>query len=140
MNSIEKRMTKEFGVLVTKTDDTTVLKQFDTEDAVYEFIDKLTAISSFTYEIITRTRKGIDGRSTSEAFVEIVAGNVTDGKWYRCVPVRPRKGMLFCTECHDYKSFTKQEDEYGTIFKACPGCGMPDTEYNIKIANGLAFG
>lgn len=135
MIEVAVKLDKPFGVLV-KTGGKTVLKQFDEEIEVTDFIVQIEKFSNVEFEILERPKRGIAGRPYSDAFVEIQAVNVPGGVWYKCVPVRPRKGVLFCTECHDYRKFIKEVDELTAEFKCCEECGMPDTEYYIRIANG----
>jgi hypothetical protein len=130
------KLDKPFGVLV-KTSQKTVLKQFDSEEEALAFGRQLMKFDNVEFEIIEKPTKGIHGRENSPAFVKIPTDKVPEGYYYKCIPVRPLKGHLFCTECHDYKKFVKEKDEYGSEFHVCPDCGIPDTDFYIKTANNL---
>lgn len=133
------KLDKPFGVVVN-TGAKTMLKQFDERHQVEDFVVQLEKFDNVKFEIVERPRRGAAGRAYSDAFVEVPAPNVEGGVTYRCVPVRPRKGVLFCTECHDYRKFVKVIDELSSEYKCCEECGMPDTEYYIQIANGKMKG
>ena len=135
MTTANIKLDKPFGVLV-KTGGRNVLKQFETQSDVEEFIMKLEQFENVEYEILERPKTGIAGRPYSPAFVEVVASNVSGGIWYKCIKVRPLKGHLFCTECHEYRKFISKPDTFGNTFNCCPVCDMPDTDFNIKTANG----
>lgn len=136
MTTATMKLDKDYGVIVT-TGGKRVLKQFELYEEMESFVEALRKFDGVLFEVIDRIKsnRGIYGRSNSIAFVEVRAHNVPGGVWYTCVPVRPLKGHLFCTDCHDYKKFTKSEDEYGTTYNSCPDCDLPDTEYYNKIAN-----
>lgn len=130
------KLTKEYGVVVT-VKGKRVLKEFDSEYDREEFIHQLDKHPNVQYEVLDRPRFGVEGRPYSEAYIPIKTDRVPGGVWYKCVPVRKRPGYLFCTLCHDYRKFHKEVDQYGAVFNCCPECGLPDTDYDIKIANQL---
>lgn len=136
MRKATLKLDKPFGVVV-RTNGKTVLKQMESREEVDTFVEQISKFKDVEFEILERPTTGIEGRPYSEAFVRVDTKNVPVGFYYKCVPVRPKHPMLFCTECHDYKNFTKQKDSYGTVFNACPDCGLPDTDFNIKTANSL---
>lgn len=86
----------------------------------------------------------ISGRRNSLAFEPIY--NKKKGDYlrdphgeiiYRSIPVPPKKGYLFCTECHDYKKFKNLPDKYGNVLKRCVECGISINDFHIKTANRL---
>lgn len=130
-------LTKPWGVLV-RTGLKTVLKEFDTEIEAMDFGRKLESFEKVQeFEIVERKTRGIYGRATSDAFVKVEAKNCPEGFYYKCIPVRPLKGYLFCTECHDYRKFKTTTDVYGMSMKCCPECGIGVNDYYIKTANNL---
>lgn len=130
------RLEKPWGVVV-KTEGKIVLKQFDTEDEAVAFGLQLSKFDTVEFEIIERSNKGEDGRANSPAFVRVEAPNLKEGYYYKCIPVRPLKGHLFCTECHDYKKFRKTVDKYGLEMLCCPDCGIGVNDFYIRTANNL---
>lgn len=136
MVAVMPKLDKAFGVLVT-IGGKQVLKEFDYDYEVSEFTEKLSQHQEVEFEVLERITRGIAGRPYSIAFVSIPTLNVTGGVWYKCIEVRPLKGHLFCTECHDYKKFSKKKDEYDVDYNCCPDCSIPDTDYYIKTANKL---
>lgn len=129
-------LVKPWGVVVT-TGGKTVLKQFETEPEAMDFGKQLGKFANVQFEIVEKKSKGIDGRADSIAFVEMKAGNVPGGVYYQCVPVRPMKGYLFCTECHDYKKFKDATDGFGLTLHCCPDCGTAKDDFYVKTANNL---
>lgn len=51
---------------------------------------------------------------------------------YNCVSVARKPKHLFCTECHDYKVFQKEDG-----IKRCSDCGMSDQDFYVRTANQL---
>lgn len=136
MKKADIKLDKPFGVIVT-VGGKTVLKQFDIRDEAEAFGYQLDEHKNVEYEILERPTRGVAGRPYSDAYIAIKTDRVPGGVWYKCVPVRQHKGYLFCTNCHDYKKFHKEKDEYGSVFNCCPDCGLPDTDSDVKTANGL---
>jgi hypothetical protein len=130
------KLDKPWGVVVT-TSGKTVLKQFDDEQEAIGFTTQLQKFENVEFEIVEKQTRGIHGRANSEAFVRVESKNMPEGHYYKCILVRPRKGFLFCTECHDYKKFHNTTDKYGLTMKCCSDCGIGVGDYNIKTANGL---
>lgn len=129
-----QRLTKPHGVLVT-TEGKQVIKEFDTPAEREAFIEQLRRFPNVKYEVIERQLFGKAGRATSLAFTQIKLkdGTVTD----KCVRVPPKRGYLFCTECHDYRKFKEIDRGYGAVALCCPVCLMSVNDFYIKTANGL---
>lgn len=131
---IAHKLKLEYGVLVT-TKDKKVLKEFATKPEADSFAEQFKKFPDVKTEVIQRKLFGKEGRPTSIAFQkQILKGGTID---YKVVRVPPKRGMMFCTECHEYVKFKVTERLHGSTANCCPQCGISDNDCYIKTANGL---
>lgn len=130
----EQRMTKPHGVLVT-TGGKNIIKEFDTPAEREGFIEQLKKFPDVVYRSVDRQLFGKPGRATSRGFTTMTLkdGTVTD----HCIRVPKIRGMLFCTECHEYRVFEDLPSDFGNVATRCPVCTMSVNDFYIKTANGL---
>jgi hypothetical protein len=140
------KLEKPFAVVV-KVNDQTMKREFDTEEEAAAFQQAiLLKLPTAAPEIIRRKEKvrGRDGQKDSIAFrpvldpktgQQMIGGN---GKpIFKCIPVPPKRGHLFCTNCHEYKVFSTIRTRYDDTYHGCSDCGMSVNDFDIKTANGL---
>ena len=86
--------------------------------------------------------KGKEGRKDSIGYKEAMVKNKPlldsrGGQIYKPIPVDKKRGMLFCTHCHDYRKFIKRKNSFDIFYKGCEECGISTNDFDVKTANSL---
>lgn len=145
--SYSHELNKPFGVVV-KIGGKAMMKEFNSELEADEFIKKAEQLREKAPDLeiqkIRRKKRGYEGRAESPAFEPYINPKtnrpVLDSQGrviYKCKKVPPKRGYLFCTECHEYTKFKEMEIGYGIVTKRCPQCGISINDYYVRVANGL---
>lgn len=145
VSDIAYSLEKPFA-LVVETEGKTLKREFDTEAEVIEFAKTVKEkFPTATAQFIRRKerKRGREGQADSIGFIAVYDRegrphiDAFGKRSYKPVLVPVKKGHYFCSNCHDYKTFTTLLTPYGLDYMGCPECGISTNDFDIKTCNGL---